>query len=309
MLVIVGPTCTGKTGLAVELAKRLAPAELLNADSRQLLRGLSVGTCAPTAAELRGVPCHLLELCDPGQRFTAHDWLVAARAVLASLDAAGTRAIVVGGTGLYVRALLRGYNLGVAAPDHHMRAQRERSAANAQGLTELAAELQRRDPEGARAIDTRNPRRVIRALEILDARGGSLLAARGERPTRAFTLLGVDVAPDLHEQWVHRRVSTMFESGALLGEVSRALGAGVSREALRASGIGYAQAIEVLEGRLRADAAAAATERRTLRYAKTQRTFFRPEPGIRWLDAAALDAAALASWLGTEQTFAQGPGS
>ena len=309
MLVIVGPSCTGKTRLAVELALRLAPAELLNADSRQVLRGLRVGTCAPTHEELRGVPCNLLDLCDPGARFTAHDWLVAARSALARLGAAGTRPIVVGGTGLYVRALVRGYDLGGSPPDPDMRARRESRAATTAGLVELAAELARRDPDGARAVDTRNPRRVIRALEILDARGGSLLARREPAPNHAVVLYGLDVAREVHERWVRRRVSQMFESGALLEEVSRALGSGVSREALRASGIGYAEAIDLFDGQVDAAAAAASTERRTLRYAKAQRTFFRREPGIRWLDSEAVDAAALATGLSTEQTFAQAPQS
>jgi tRNA dimethylallyltransferase len=305
LLVIAGPTCTGKTRLAVELAHRLAPAELLNADSRQVLRDLRVGTCAPTAAELRGIPCHLLDMSRPGERFTAHDWLTAARGVLDRLDADGIQAIVVGGTGLYVRALLRGYDLGAEPPDPIARARREQRSGTATGLAELAAELRRRDPDGAAAVDLRNPRRVIRALEILDGGGGSLLSARGAGRARSATVLGLDVERRLHAEWIRQRVSAMFESGALFAEASQALAAGVSSQALSGAGIGYREALEVLTGRVDRAAAIEATVRRTVRYAKAQRTYFRAEPGLTWLDAASVEVAALAARLGPEQTFAQ----
>ena len=182
LLVIVGPTCTGKTALAVAAAQALAPAAILNADSRQVRRGLRVGTCAPTPEELHGVRCELLDLCDPGDPFTVADWLIAARACLDRLDQTGSRAIVAGGTGLYVTALVDGFDLAGGPPDPARRADRTELAAMPGGLDALVAELRTRDPGGATGIDQRNPRRVIRALEILDAGGGSLRAAQRPRP-------------------------------------------------------------------------------------------------------------------------------
>ena len=128
-LAIVGPTCTGKTRLAVELAELLSPAELVIADSRQVLRGLRVGTCAPTDPELRGVRCHLLDLFEPGSRFSVHDWLGHARTVVDDLEARGVAPIVVGGTGLYMNALVYGFDLAGTPPDSEMRERRERGAA------------------------------------------------------------------------------------------------------------------------------------------------------------------------------------
>ncbi len=133
-LVVVGPTCTGKTSLAVAAALAMAPAELLNADSRQVRRGLRVGTCAPEPAELRGVPCNLLDLCDPGEAFTVADWLDAARTCLERLDRAGTRAVVAGGTGLYVTALVDGFDLARVPPDPERASNARDLASTPEGL-------------------------------------------------------------------------------------------------------------------------------------------------------------------------------
>ena len=282
VLAIVGPTCTGKTSLAVRLAKRLGPAELLSADSRQLRRGLHVGTCAPTATELDGVRCHLLELADPGAPFSVADWLDAAGDALLALERRDVAAIVVGGTGLYVTALVDGFDFGGAPPDPERRATRADLAATPQGLAQLAGELEERDPVGSAALDMRNPRRVLRALEILDARRGSLVDARRADP-RPAVLVGLDVDDDTHTRWLRARVFGMFDSGALIEEVDQALRRGVSVEALAASGIGYAEAIDVIHGRRDLEAAAVATLRRTARYAKAQRTYFRRDPRIHWL--------------------------
>lgn len=281
-LVIVGPTCTGKTSLAVAAALALAPAELLNADSRQVRRGLRVGTCAPEPDELRGVACNLLDLCDPGEVFTVADWLDAARGCLGRLDRSGTRAVVVGGTGLYVTALVDGFDLARVPPDQERRAERGDLASTAEGLEALAAELRRRDPDGAGSIDQRNPRRVIRALEILDASGGSVLATRTRSAPRTAVMVGLDVARPEHERWIARRVASMFDTGAIQDEVRGLLDRGLEPRTIAGCGIGYQEALDHLEGRLVVEAAKDATVRRTLRYARAQRTWFRRNSRIRW---------------------------
>lgn len=295
LVAIVGPTCTGKTRLAVALARRLQPAELLSADSRQLRRGLRAGTCAPTASELAGVPCNLLDLADPGQDFTVADWLVEARELLAQLTRRGVQPVVVGGTGLYVTALVDGYDLGGGPPDATTRLERTRIAATADGRAQLAGELIRRDPAAEGAVDLRNSRRVIRALEILDAHG-RLTNARGSDPNPAV-LLGLDAPRELHAAWVQQRSTAMFRSGAILAEVRAALGRGLSAAALRGCGIGYAEALAVLDGSLTVDAAIDSAARRTLRYAKAQRTYFRRDGRITWLDAAGSPSGLIASAL------------
>ena len=285
-LVIVGPTATGKTPLAVAVAEWLGDAELVNADSRQVTRGLVVGTCAPTAEELRGVPCHLIGVRDPDQSYSVADWATAARGVLSELAATGRRAIVVGGTGLYVAALLEGFDFGGTPPDPARRAALESLAGTAAGRARLAAELSGRDPAGAATVDLRNPRRVIRALEIVDARG-PLAGARGGGDALEATVIGLDAPSALHLSLIRERAERLLGTGALVEEVDSALTRGVSHSALERAGIGYREALAVLAGSLTLEQAKAALVQRTRRYARAQRTWFRRDPRIRWLERGA----------------------
>jgi tRNA dimethylallyltransferase len=282
ILVVVGPTCSGKTALAVAVAQALTPAELLNADSRQVRRGLRVGTCAPSPSELKGVRCNLLDLSDPGEPFSVADWLTAARLCLDRLDRSGARPVVAGGTGLYVTALVDGFDLARVPPDPARRADRSELAATAEGLAALAAELLSRDPEGAAAIDQRNPRRVIRALEILDAKGGSLRDAQQRALPREAVMVGLDVARPVHTRWIEHRIAAMFDSGGIQQEVRWLLGRGLDRQAIVGCGIGYGEALDLIEGHIGIEAAMQATMRRTLRYARAQRTWFRRDARLVW---------------------------
>jgi tRNA dimethylallyltransferase len=293
LLVIVGPTCTGKTALAVAVAGALAPAEIVNADSRQVRRGLRIGTCAPGPDELHGVACNLLDLVDPGDPFSVADWLTAARCCLDRLDASGVRAVVTGGTGLYVTALVDGFDLAGVPADPARRAERSGVAAAAGGIDMLAAELRSRDPAGAARIDQRNPRRVIRALEILDARGGSVRTAERQTSSREAVMIGLDVARPLHAAWIERRILRMFESGGIQGEVRSMLDRGLDRTAIAGCGIAYAEALDLLDGHIDQDAAAQTALRRTLRYAKAQRTWFRRDPRVVWFRPDLLSVASL----------------
>ncbi len=295
ILAIVGPTCVGKTTVAVAAAKQLPGAELVNADSRQVRTGALVATFAPTATELQGVACHLLGLVPLGVPFNVADWLAEATTALADLEARGGRAIVVGGTGLFVKALVDGFDFGKVPPDPATREERTRQAATDEGLRGLAAELTARDPQGAQRTDLRNPRRVLRALEILDARPGLLSEARGASPRPEAVQVGLDVAPDTHRTLVQRRVEGIFRSGAVLDEVAALLEAGVQAEALTACGIGYQETLDVLRGARDVDAAIAATVDRTLRYAKAQRTWFRRDPRVHWLRSDLLSVDELAA--------------
>ncbi len=292
LLVVAGPTATGKTALAVAVAERFGAAELVNADSRQVIRGLTVGTCAPTSAELRGVPCHLLGVREPGEPFTVAAWLRLARRAVAEVHGRGAVPVVVGGTGFFVGALVDGLDLADVEPDAATRERRFALAERPEGLAELAAELGRRDPDGAAGVDLRNPRRVVRALEILDGRGS--LAVRGRSGGLLATQVALAVAPELHRRLVEERSRRLLGGGALLAEVEQALARGVARPALDAAGIGYREALAVLDGVCSVDGAVDLLVRRTLRYAKAQRTWFRRDPRIRWLerDAGSVDGLA-----------------
>jgi tRNA dimethylallyltransferase len=283
-LCIVGPTCTGKTALAVDVARRLGHAELLNADSRQLRRGLRVGTCAPSTADLHGVVVHLLDLADPGDAFTVADWVAAARRVLDDLARREVQPVVVGGTGLYLSALVDRFALAGVPADPAARERRNQQAASPAGLAGLVEVLRARDPHGAAATDLRNPRRVIRALEVLDA-GATLAEARGRRTALPALLVGLQVAPATHAGWVRDRTTRMFDDGSLAEEVRAALASAVSRAALAASGIGYTEMLAVLDRQCTTAEAVETTVARTLRYAKAQRTYFRRDGRIQWLRA------------------------
>jgi tRNA dimethylallyltransferase len=286
LLAIGGPTATGKTALAVEVAISLG-AELVNADSRQLVRRLVAGTARPTDAELHGVPCHLIGVCEPGELFTVAQWLEAARTVLADLEARGVPPVVVGGTGQYIRALREGWDFGGAPPVHEQREEITAAAATAVGLGHLVAELRERDPDGAGTVDLANPRRVIRAIEVLRAGNGLLAQARRRSGSRRMALVVLDADRDSHREALAARLDAMFGSGAILAEVRTELASGIAPGRLARAGIGYREAVAVLEGSLTVDDAAANVARRTRRYVKAQRTWFRHEPAALRLERTA----------------------
>jgi len=269
----------GKTALAVALAQRIG-AELINADSRQVIRGLNVATCTPTAAELDGVTCHLTGLCDPGEDFTVADWLDRARMVVDDLDRRAVTGILVGGTGLFIDALVDGFSVAGNRADPAVRAGREDQVSRPGGLAVLVAELGRRDPQAVGVVDLHNPRRVIRALEILDAGEGSLSHSRRRTGGRPARLIGVDVDRTAHQKLIRDRAERMFAGDALLDETVEALKGGIAAGDLGRSGIGYAEAMAVLRGELTRAQAIEVMVGRTLRYAKSQRTWFRHRPDL-----------------------------
>jgi tRNA dimethylallyltransferase len=290
-LAIGGPTATGKTVLAVELATRIG-GELVNADSRQVVRRLFAGTATPTAAELRGVPCHLLGLREPGEPYTVAQWLDDARVALADLDARGVPAVLVGGTGQYLRALREGWDFGGVPPLAQDREEITAQAATALGLRQLADELRERDPEGAVTIDLTNPRRVIRAVELLRAGHGSLAEARRRSGGRDLVLVVLDADRALHREVLAARLEAMFAPGAILAEVAAELASGTGAAALSRAGIGYREAVEVVEGRATVEEARERAAQRTRRYVKAQRTWFRHEAAELRLERTAGTATA-----------------
>ncbi len=283
ILAVGGPTATGKTVLAVEVARRIG-GEIVNADSRQVLRRLVAGTAAPTVAELRGVPCHLLAVCEPGEPFTVAQWLALARDVLAGLAARGVPAVVVGGTGQYIRALREGWDFGGAAPHPVERDQLSAAAATQEGLGLLVAELRTRDPAGAATLDLANPRRVVRALEVLHAGEGGLAERRQRSGGPELKLVVLDADRDLHRNVLEARIASMFRGGAILDEVRAELQAGTAPGVLARAGIGYREAVAVVASTMTVEEACATATQRTRRYVKAQRTWFRHEPAALRLE-------------------------
>ncbi len=294
VVAVVGPTATGKTRLAVALAERL-DGELVNGDSRQAIAELRVGVAKPEGLELRGIPCHGLDWRHLGEPFTAHDFVIRAEAALQGVAERGRVPILVGGTGLYLRALLRGYDFGGVPP-------REDRGAAADGppVEALAAELERLAPARAIRTDLRNSRRVVRALEL--ARAGAD-AGRLRHPWPAVWL-GRALSAAALRQRIERR-SEWLVGPALLAEVATLLASGVAPGVRADVAIGYREAIDWRDGRCGREEAVARVAQRTWRYARRQRTWFRSEPQVQWVGDDGADEAAIADE--ASRVVARGP--
>ncbi len=285
LLVVAGPTATGKTGLAIQVAEALRadgnPAEIISADSRQVYRGLDIGTAKVGAEERARVPHHGLDLVDPDQPFSVAAFADHARGVLPRLALTGGLAILVGGTGLYLRAVARGLDTEALPHDPAIRARIEAELTR-DGLGAAAGRLAIIAPQRAARTDLRKPRRVARALELAELAGD-----RPPPPPRGYPApvawLGLDVDPVTHAEWIAGRAREQFDAG--LVEEARTLRERYDPALPAFSAIGYREAWAVLDGRATLEQAIEADARRNVAFAKRQRTWFRSEPGIRWLNA------------------------
>ena len=291
---LVGCTAGGKTAVANELARRTG-ALVLSADSMLVYRGMDVGTAKPTAAERAGVDLRGVDLADPDEPFSAGRWLEAARAAFAEAAAAGRDVIVAGGTGLYASALRHGLDTREAPPA--LRAELEALFARG-GTGALVARAEALAPGAAAAVDARNPRRVMRLVEILTSRAegaeGPSAAARppAGRPaaSQGAVLVGLDFPPEELAARIERRARAMFDGG-LLDEVRALLARFPAFERSTAgAGIGYAEALGVLRGALPVEEAVARTAARTRRLAKKQRTWWRHQARVEWVRGPADEA-------------------
>jgi tRNA dimethylallyltransferase len=291
IVVLAGPTGSGKTSLAVELARRVG-GEIVNADSQQLYRHLDVGTAKPTAAERASVPHHLLDLVEPGEGMDAARFVALADQAIVAIAARGRLPLVVGGTGLYLRALLHGV---VEAPGRDP-ALRSRLTAEAEALGRpaLHARLALVDPEAAARIRPNDLVRVVRALEI--AAGGqtqtALHAAHAFRPQRHRALfLALDPPRQALRARLEARVEAMFAAGLL--EEARWLLDRFGGSPPPRLPIGYAEAVEVARGNLGLAEAIRSVQAKHRQYARRQVTWLRREAGVEWL-APPIDHDALA---------------
>ena len=285
MLAVVGPTATGKSDLAVALAQRLG-GEIVNADSMQLYRGMDIGTAKLPEAERGGVRHHLLDIWPLTKSAAVAEYQRLARGAIADIAGRGRLPILVGGSGLYLRGALDQLDFpGESAPI------RARLAAELEqlGPATLHARLAARDPAAAAAILPGNGRRIVRALEVIELTGRPFLARMPEfRSVYRTVQLGLD-RTDLQDR-VRQRVDGMMASG-LLAEVRALLPHGLRGSPTAGKALGYQQLLAVLDddGELRGDLAEAVelTVRGTWRFVRRQRSWFRRDPRIRWLDAAA----------------------
>lgn len=278
---IVGPTASGKTDLALALAERL-PVEIVVADSRQVYRGMDIGTAKPDARARALVPHHLVDVVDPDEPFTVADWLERARQVIAEIAARGRMPLLVGGTGLYVSALVDGHDYAAQPWSPEVR-HRLGDELEADGLDPLVARLRDLDPSAAEAIDVRNPRRVLRALERAEVVGGGVIPRAEPYPGRV-ALIGVERPREVLYRRIDERAAWLFANG-LLDEVRALRAKGYGADLRPMTGHGYAEATAVLAGEWTLERAVESTARRTRQYAKRQLTWFRRDPRLLWIAA------------------------
>ncbi len=292
---VVGPTASGKTDVAQEVAARIGGA-VISADSMQIYRGMDIGTGKISPAQRR-VEHFGLDICDPGEPYSAALFQDYARSCFRALDAPGRRSVLAGGTGLYVRAAIddyrfpRGEQTGNPVRDHYSRVLEE------QGAQELWNMLERRDPESAALIHPNNTRRVIRAFEMIElenttyARQHEGFSHMAQSVPAVFFGLAVD--PAVLNERIDRRVDSMVEQG-LLDEV-RSLAAHGFEEALTArEAIGYKEIVAALRGECTLDEGIGQIKTATRRYAKRQRAWWRKDERVRWIDADDADVARMA---------------
>lgn len=292
IIAIVGPTGTGKTALAIELALRL-DGEIVNCDSRQVYRGLDIGSAKPSAAERAVVPHHLFDVVDPDEPFDCARYRDLARAAVGDIRARGRAVVLAGGTGLYLKALR--YGLAAAPPrDPVLRARLEALETAEPGA--LHARLAALDPDAAARLHPHDRARLIRAVEVCELTGEPLSRRQAEHGFAAAELecrtIGLYLArPALYAR-IDARCREMIAAG-LIEEVRglRARGYGPELAALR--GIGYREVGEHLDGRIDFETALAAMQRATRRLAKRQLTWFRADPTVEWYDAESAAAGAL----------------
>jgi len=278
---MAGPTGAGKTELAVALAERLG-AEIVSADSQAVYRHFDLGTAKPDPGQLARVPHHLVSIVEPTESFSAARWVALADAAIADVTARGRPVLVVGGTGLYIRALLHG--LTDSPPDPEVRRALEEEARRV-GPEAMHRRLAEVDPETAARLAVADVLRVVRALEIHATTGAAasqLRAAHRFGPARYPARLHfLDPGPEALEARIAERTRRMFELG-LVAETARLVARGF-RDAPPMRSVGYRQALAVLDGTLTAGEAERQTFLQTRRYAKRQRTWFRREPGARFV--------------------------
>jgi tRNA dimethylallyltransferase len=292
LIVVIGPTAVGKTALAVELAQAL-DGEIVSADSRQLYRFMDIGTAKPTSAERGRAPHHLLDVVNPDETLTLAAYLMLANSAITEIYQRGNLPLLVGGTGQYVTALLEGWNVPRVPPNADLRADLEAFAAE-QGSQALHDRLRAADPTAAETIDYRNVRRVIRALEVIDATGQTFSEQqRKTPPPYDVRYYGLTMDRERLYARADTRVDTMMREG-FLDEVRALLARGYDRHLPSMSGLGYAQLVAHLLDSIPLETAIANARIATHDFIRRQYTWFRGhDSGILWHNSESLNVPAL----------------
>ena len=301
VVAIVGQTAVGKSSLAVCLANRLG-GEVVSADSRQVYRRMDIGTAKPPPEDLAAVRHHLIDVADPGDEYSLGHFLYSSRKAIQDVNKKSRLPIVAGGTGQYLWGLLEGWNPAEVPPDWRLRAELEERL-ESEGVSALHRELAERAPDAAARVDARNPRRVIRALEVARAaRADATPRSRRTPPPYNVAILGLVMDAESLRRRIDDRVDAMLAAG-WVDEVRSLLESGYGPELPSMSSLGYREIADHLRGLLSLEEAADAVKRGTRRFARGQRTWFKPaDARIRWFDAETERREALSyatEWLGS----------
>jgi tRNA dimethylallyltransferase len=283
LIAVVGPTATGKSALGLDLAEAFG-GEVVSCDSTAVYRGVDIGTDKLPLAERRGIPHHLIDVVDPTETYSAARFAVDAARAIEDIHARGRLPILVGGTGFYYRALVRGLFPGPER-DEPLRARLER-VADRRGVAALHRWTARVDPAAARRIQPRDRKRLVRALEVYLLTGRPLSGHFGDTRSHlegwAVVAIGLNAPRAVLLERVARRVDAQFAAG-VVAEVERLITQGVPPRAHALTGLVYRQVVELLEGVRGLDETRALIVRENMRYARRQLIWFRHEPGVRWL--------------------------
>ena len=281
LIVICGATATGKSDLSVTLAQEI-DAEIINADSMQLYKGMDIGTAKITVEERKGIAHHLMDMLDVTQDANVAWYQENARAAIAEIQGRGKNVIVVGGTGLYIKAILD--ELNFPDTDPVVRAELELEYAT-KGIAPLFERLEKLDPAAALAIDKANSRRVIRALEVIKITGKPFTANLPREESSRYPharQFGLVMDRDALSERISIRVERMWEQG-LVAEVERLMAAGITQGITAQRALGYAQVIAQIEGKVTEEEAKEETKRATRQYARRQETWFSRDERITWI--------------------------
>ncbi len=288
LLVIGGPTASGKTALSVELAKRL-DGEIVSADSMQIYKYMDIGSAKPSKEEKEGVPHHLMDVAEPTENFSLGDYLALARKVIAEIHERGKLAVVVGGTGLYINSLVNNIEL-TDEQDTIIIREKLTEFAEKNGNEALHNRLRAVDPESAERIHPNNVKRVMRAIEIYESTGKTMTESLKDSikpPIYKAVQYGINYDRAVLYDRINRRVDIMIEQG-LVDEVKKLVEMGCRRDNTSMQGIGYKEVLDYLDGKVTLEEMAEEIKQATRRYAKRQITWFKRNDMI-WLDAEKID--------------------
>ncbi len=281
LVVIAGATATGKSSLSLELAQAI-DAEIINADSMQVYRGMDIGTAKISVEERQGIPHHMLDVLDVNQDSTVAWYQSGAREVIDEIHSRGKNVVMVGGTGLYIKAVIDELNFPDTDPMVRHTLNKE---AEELGIDAMFARLEKLDPAAAIAIDRANLRRIIRALEVIEITGEPFTANLPREESIRYPdarQFGLVMDRELLSTRIDERVNTMFEEG-FVEEVQKLMPAGLLEGRTAQRALGYSQIVSHLQGEVSLDAAIEETKRATRQYARRQETWFSRDARIKWI--------------------------